>query len=280
MPPEGVPLRTHNDMLTYDEIVAFSRLAVSRGVYRIRITGGEPLVRKGVEELIAMLAEIEGVVDIALTTNGQLLKEKAALLKAAGLHRVNISLDTLHPERYRIITRGGDIRKTLEGIRAAKEAGLEPVKINCVIDIEESLYDVTPFDIQDGDAECQKRQVEIHEPDAVPKVPQTMPQSAHAIHVETMRHFAQKEGLQIRFIHRMSLAHGTFSVVEGGTGGDCTHCNRLRLTADGKLKPCLFSNLEYSIRAMGHTAALEAALHNKPQRGTHNSVGSFYEIGG
>ena len=239
MPPQGVRLLPHSDILTYDQIVAFATLAVSKGISKVRITGGEPLVRKDVEKLIAMLASIDGLVDLSLTTNGQLLAEKASTLKAAGLHRINISLDTLDPEQYRQITRGGTLYPVLTGIRAAQRAGLEPVKINCVIDVETQ--------------EAQK---------------------------ETMRLFAQKEGLELRFIHRMSLHSGDFSVVEGGSGGDCAHCNRLRLTANGMVKPCLFSNLEYNIRTMGYLEALEAAVLNKPPKGTCNSSGHFYAIGG
>lgn len=238
MPAEGIPLRTHSDILTYDEITTFSKLAVSMGITKIRITGGEPLVRKDIERLIGMLANIEGLKDLSLTTNGQLLEEKAEALRLAGLQRVNISLDTLDAERYRIITRGGDINKTIRGIRAAQRAGFDPIKINCVVD------------------ESQQSQKEM------------------------LRQFAREEGLEVRFISRMSLAHGTFSVVEGGSGGDCAHCNRLRLTAGGMLKPCLFNEIEYDIRDMGYIEALEAAVHNKPLKGTHNRSGDFYTIGG
>ena len=242
MPSEGVLLRTHRDILTYDQIAAFTTFAVSKGIKKIRITGGEPLVRKGAEQLIAMLSQIDGINDLALTTNGQLLQEKAPLLKAAGLHRVNISLDTLNPERYTQITRGGELSRTLAGIRAAQAAGLNPVKINCVVNI---------------DTDHQER-----------------------LSKEVMRQFARQEGLEVRFIRCMSLREGTFSVVEGGSGGDCARCSRLRLTADGMLKPCLFSDIAYNIRTMGYTNALETALLNKPQKGTYSRSGSFYGIGG
>jgi cyclic pyranopterin phosphate synthase len=229
MPPQGIRLLSHSDILSYDEITAFSQLAVGKGICKIRITGGEPLVRKNVEKLIALIASIEGLTDLSLTTNGQLLVEKAALLKAQ-------------------ITRGGALVKTLAGIRAAQRAKLEPVKINCVIDIN-----AAKGELQDEQQEAQK---------------------------EAMRQFAQKEGLQLRFIHRMSLENGDFSIVEGGSGGDCVHCNRLRLTANGMLMPCLFSDLAYNILAMGYSQAIDAAIKNKPQKGTHNNSGNFYAIGG
>jgi len=249
MPPQGIRLLSHSDILSYNEICAFSKIAVSKGISKIRITGGEPLVRKGVEKLIAMLASIEGVTDLSLTTNGQLLEEKAFIIKAAGLHRVNVSLDTLDPTLYAQITRGGSLNKVIPGIRAAHRAGLEPIKLNCVIDIDAVAIDP----LQNEQQEFQK---------------------------EAMRRFAQEEGLQIRFIHRMSLENGDFSIVEGGSGGDCTHCNRLRLTANGMLKPCLFSDIEYNIRTLGYSKALDTAVLNKPPRGTHNSSGNFYTIGG
>jgi cyclic pyranopterin phosphate synthase len=246
MPPEGIPLRTHSDMLTYDEIESFSKLAVSKGITKIRITGGEPLVRKGIENLITKLAVIEGVTDLSLTTNGQLLEEKASLLKSSGLQRVNISLDTLDPEQYRTITRGGTLAPVLLGIRAAQNAGLYPIKINCVIDTYTTIQE---YERQES-------------------------------HKEVMRQFAQKEGLEVRFIHQMRLEQGDFSVVEGGSGGDCKRCNRIRLTSAGLLQPCLFSDLSYHIRTLGYIDALEAAVTNKPPKGVRNSLGSFYGIGG
>ena len=252
MPTQGIRLITHNDILTYDEITAFTALAVSKGVHKVRITGGEPLVRKDLEQLIFMLSKIEGITDLSLTTNGQLLTQKALQLKTAGLHIVNISLDTLDPDLYTQITRGGALEQTLAGIRAAKQAGLYPIKINCVIGINNEHAERrgvlnTPINNDQKD--------QIHQ-------------------------FAQKEGLEVRFIHRMSLQRGHFSVVEGGSGGDCTHCNRIRLTANGMLKPCLFSDLAYSIREMGYAKALEATLQNKPSRGAFNLSGTFYGIGG
>ena len=250
MPPDGVRLLPHSTILSYDEITNFAAFAVSKGIRKIRITGGEPLVRRGIEQLIAMLAAIDGLNDLSLTTNGHLLQEKAALLKSAGLHRVNISLDTLDRVQYSTLTRGGNLQNVLLGILAAQRVGLSPVKINCVINIESSEKE-DPF---------KKEQQEVLK--------------------ETMRQFAQNNGLHIRFIRQMSLVQGNFSIVEGGSGGDCSHCNRLRLTANGMIKPCLFSHLDYDIRSLGYEEALASALRHKPFKGTHNPTGSFYGIGG
>ncbi len=239
MPPEGIELMRHADILTFSEIAEVTRTAVSLGVDKVRITGGEPLVRKGITDLVKMLAEIDGIRDLCMTTNGTLLDRFAAPLAAAGLHRVNISLDTLDPEKYRNITRRGNLADVLRGIEAAKEAGLSPVKINCVV--------------KQSSAEADARAVKA---------------------------FADANGLQARFIREMNLETGDFGVVEGGEGGNCSMCNRLRLTSDGKIKPCLFSDLGFDVRELGAEQALRLAIGDKPMSGTHSQVNKFSNIGG
>ena len=239
MPEEGVQLMRHEDMLSYEEIVHVVKAASLMGIDKIRLTGGEPLIRRSLADLVAMLASVSGIKDISLTTNGLLLRQYAHALKMAGLQRLNVSLDTLNPEKYRLITRGGDLTRVLDGIRAAREAGLDPVKINCVV-------------FQSSDEE-----------DAL-----------------MVKEYAGREGLQVRFIRQMDLETGEFSVVEGGDGGNCSRCNRLRLTANGMLKPCLFSDQEFSVRQLGAGQALSRALQAKPQKGCFNVTGKFYNIGG
>lgn len=239
MPEEGVPPIKHEDILRYEEIVEVVKEAVVLGIDKVRITGGEPLVRKNIEDLIAMISVIPGIRDFGLTTNGILLEQYAEKLAAAGLHRINISLDTIDPGRYREITRGGDITSVFKGIAAAKKAGLMPIKINCVVQNSSSEKDA-----------------------------------------EAVRKFCLDEGLDARFIRQMDLEHGRFSVVEGGSGGYCDGCNRLRLTANGKIKPCLFDNLEFDIRKLGIRNALLEAINLKPRRGTGNSTNHFNNIGG
>ncbi|HEY96682.1 MAG TPA: radical SAM protein, partial [Dehalococcoidia bacterium] len=133
MPEEGVSLMSHDDILSYEEIFTLVKVAAEMGIDRVRITGGEPLVRSGVPELVRLIAGIDTINDIAMTTNGVLLSRYADELKEAGLHRVNISLDTLKPERFHRITRCGELEDTLSGIEAAHRVGLEPVKINMVV---------------------------------------------------------------------------------------------------------------------------------------------------
>lgn len=239
MPEEGVKLILHSEVLSFEEITEFVKVAVSMGIDKVRLTGGEPLVRKGVTDLVRMIASIDGIRDLAMTTNGVLLEKYAGDLAAAGLKRVNISLDTLDPDRYEYITRGGNIKDVLGGIDAAITARLTPIKLNCVI------------------------KVSSDEPDAV-----------------AVARFGHEKGLDVRFIKQMDLAGGEFSIVEGGDGGNCAICNRLRLTANGKVKPCLFNDLEYNVRELGAKRAIELAVENKPACGSANNTGSFYNIGG
>jgi cyclic pyranopterin phosphate synthase len=239
MPAEGIRLISHDDIIRFEEIVEVVKESVRLGIEKIRITGGEPLVRKGVEDLVGMISTIPGISDFGMTTNGILLEQFAGKLKKAGLHRVNISLDTIDPDRYREITRGGDISSVFRGIEAATAAGLTPVKINCVVN--------------ESSSESDAREV---------------------------LYFCRKNQLEVRFIRRMNLESGCFTTVEGGDGGNCMKCSRLRLTADGKIKPCLFNDLEFDIRKLGIRKAILQAINHKPEKGTVNSVNFFHNIGG
>ncbi len=239
MPEEGIQLIRHRDILSYDEIRDAVQYAVAQGINKVRITGGEPLVRKGIVNLVSMLAEIKGIEDLAMTTNGILLDKYAHDLVKAGLHRVNVSLDTLDDHLYNEITRVGNLQDVLKGIEAAKDAGLNPIKLNCVRLKQHS-----------GQQE------------------------------KELREFAQRNEYQVRFIRQMDLSCGEFSVVEGGDGGNCIRCNRLRLTADGNVKPCLFSDIAYNIRDLGVQHAFSLALANKPESGSKNQKDRFYNIGG
>ncbi|MCU0462753.1 MAG: radical SAM protein [Bacteroidales bacterium] len=239
MPEEGIQLLRHEDILSFDEIARFTEAAVKHGVNKVRITGGEPLVRRGIVTLVKMISGIRGIKDLSMTTNGVLLKDFASDLKAAGLHRINISLDTTDPERFKYITRGGNIQDVFDGITEAKKSGLLPVKINCVI--KKSREEEDARQIAD---------------------------------------FCLKNDLEIRNIQQMDLVKGHFSTVEGGTGGNCELCNRLRLTANGKLRPCLFNDLEFDIRELGFEEAIMKAAELKPECGSSNVTGNFYNIGG
>lgn len=239
MPQEGVQLMRHEDILSFEEIAQIVETLVPLGISKIRFTGGEPLVRKGIEQLIGMISAIPGVNDLSLTTNGLLLDKYADVLVNNGLKRINISLDTVDPDLYRELTRGGEIDQVFKGIDAAQRAGLDPVKINCV------------------------------------KSEQSNEEDLHLL-----REFCVERGLELRFIRQMDLASGLFSQVEGGQGGNCKICSRIRLTANGYFKPCLFSENEFSIRELGIVKAFEMAIGHKPKKGRLNTKNAFYNIGG
>lgn len=239
MPEKGIKLLRHEDILSYEEIVSFTRVAVEKGIDKVRVTGGEPLTRKNIVYLIRLLAKVDGIKDLSLTTNGILLSEFAMPLKDAGLNRVNVSLDAVDPERYGEITRGGDFHRVMRGIDAAETAGLLPIKINCVV-------------AKSSD-----------EPDAL-----------------GVKAFCESRKFHVRFIHRMDLETGEYAPVEGGTGGDCRLCNKLRLSSDGNLRPCLFNDLSFNVRELGPEKAIEMAIDAKPESGTKSVRNRFNVIGG
>lgn len=239
MPECGIENLPHDAILSFEEILDTIRFAAKNGVNKVRITGGEPLVRKGIVNLVREIAGIPEIKDLSMTTNGILLGRFASELKEAGMKRVNISLDTTDPARYRTITRLGDIKDVFDGIAAAKAAGMEPIKINCVVK-----------------------------------------KNADETDARLVKAYCKENGLQARFIKEMNLETGQFSVVEGGDGGHCASCNRMRLTANGDLKPCLFTDLSYNIRQMGIENAYFAAIQNKPACGSINQKNQFSNIGG
>jgi GTP 3',8-cyclase len=239
MPQDGVKLIPHQEILSFEEITHIAQVAVTLGIKKIRITGGEPLVRKGIVTLVSMIAQISALEDFSMTTNGVLLSEYADKLSIAGLGRVNISLDTLNPEKYWAITRGGNIRHVLDGIDAALAAELSPIKLNCVVETSPE------------------------EPDA-----------------QQVAQFASSKGLQIQFIRKMDIASGHFWPVHGGSGGRCNMCNRLRLSSDGFIRPCLFSDIAFQIRGQDAYEVLKKAIEAKPHSGVRSQHNTFYCVGG
>ena len=238
--PDGLGrLLRHEEILSFEEILEVAQAGVGLGFTKVRLTGGEPLVRRDIEQLVATLAKLEGIEDLAMSTNGILLADHADALAAAGLHRVNVSLDSIDPQRYAEITGGGDLQRVLAGIEAAREAGLVPIKLNCV---------VTGLSA---------------EPDA-----------------RAVAQFGRENSLKVRFIHMMDFPTGKFSVVEGGTGGDCPRCNRIRLSSDGMVRPCLFSDLAFNVREMGAAGALEQGILEKPAAGNPCTHNWMHGIGG
>jgi cyclic pyranopterin phosphate synthase len=295
MPEEGVTLMSHADILTYEEIYTVAKVAAGLGINKVRLTGGEPLVRLGLSDLVRMLAGIEGIDDLSLTTNGILLAENAAALKKAGLKRVNISLDTLRPERFREITRCGELEDTSKGIAAAHAVGLEPVKINMVVMAginDDELIDFARKTIDDG---WHVRFIEYmpvidNGPDRLISVKE-MKKRLDVI--GKMEPIKMNVGNGPAKYYRFPGAGGTVGFITPVTEHFCYQCNRLRLTADGKLRPCLLSEEEIDLRGALRSGAsaevlkqlIEKAIACKPERhhlteGKKRSGRPFSQVGG
>ncbi len=254
MPPEGVKFQPHEQILRYEEIVEVVKAAASLGVKRLRLTGGEPLVRRDIEKLVAMLSAIPGIEDIALTTNGIFLAKMAKELKEAGLTRVNISLDSLREDRFREITRGGELSRVLEAIEASIAVGFSPVKLNVVLmkgfndDEMEDFLRLTidnPLNVRfieympigEASDEWRSRYLPLSE---VLKRAEAM--GLQAKQSEKVFGNGPSEN------YRLPGARGSFGLIHPVSDHFCGNCNRLRLTADGNLKPCLYWIDELNVR--------------------------------
>ncbi len=276
MPEAGVSLMSHYDILSYEEIYTVVKAAAELGIDRVRLTGGEPLVRAGLTDLISLLAGIETIEDLSLTTNGILLAQHAAELKEAGLQRVNISLDTLKPERFRQITRCGSLKDTLEGIEAARTAGLKPVKINMVV-----MAGLNDDELTDFAAKTVKNGWNVRFIELMPSSGNE-PVSDKLVSVSEMRQRLEPMGELTPCLpsvgngpakyFRLPQAKGAIGFITPISEHFCFHCNRLRLTADGKLRPCLLSQDEIDLRAALRSGAatdeikklIEMAVAAKP----------------
>ncbi|MFC1902692.1 GTP 3',8-cyclase MoaA [Chloroflexota bacterium] len=276
MPTDGVCLASHDDILSYEEIYTIVQAAAELGIKKIRITGGEPLVRLGLPQLISMLAQIEAIDDISLTTNGVLLARYAAELKSAGLHRVNVSLDTLKPGRFELITRGDKLRDVLEGIEAAGYADLNPVKINIVVMSginDDEILDFANKTISNG---WHIRFIELMPvANGGAESPLFVPVSEIRQRLEALGGLEPclpSVGNGPAKYFRFPDAKGTIGFITPVSEHFCFHCNRLRLTADGKLRPCLLAEDEVDLReplrngvsSDGLKQLIEEAVAKKP----------------
>ena len=256
MPEEGVKWMSHSDILSYEELITIIRASAELGISKIRITGGEPLVRQGIEDFVQMIAQIPGIEDIAMTTNGIFLAKYAADLKKAGLHRVNVSLDTLKPERFKNICRGvdagGDISNVLAGIKAAQEAGLNPVKINMVVMAGVNDDEILDFARKTVDEEWHVRFIELmpftgHD-DHTPVGLTTRELKQRIDPLGRMEPYKHQWGNGPAKYYKLPEAKGTMGFISALSEYFCFSCNRLRLTADGKLRPCLMSETMIDLR--------------------------------
>lgn len=307
MPEEGIDLIEHEDILRIEEIQRIVRVATRIGIKSVRLTGGEPTVRRGIEDLISDIVSLPEIRNVSLTTNGILLPKMARRLREAGLSRVNISLDTLDRRQYAQITRRDCLPEALAGIDAALEAGLDPVKINAVTvrSLNQDYFDFAKMSI---DRPLHVRFIEYMpvgesagfdglgwgEQDVYPSEQLVADINARAVE----RGFSPLAALDgascpigwgpARYFS-FSGAKGTVGVISPRSRHFCGDCNRLRLTADGKLRPCLFSDREFDVRAALRTGGEEAvyavfleALGEKPDD-HHDRVGTergMSQIGG
>lgn len=305
MPEHGVKSIPRESVLTLEEVHKAIECASQLGIKHIRFTGGEPTVRKGLLGLIERTVQTPGIESVALTTNAILLPGMAADLKAAGLSRVNISLDTLDAEQYRFITRLGNLDDALKGIEAAVSTGLSPVKLNTVV-VRSLNQDLLSFARLTVDAPLHVRFIEYMPigsgedcggcgwgpDDVVPakEIIETINIQAQSIGLGSLQPaIATPDGWGPAQYYRLPGAQGTVGVISAISNHFCASCNRLRLTADGKIKPCLFSDTEYDIRSALRKGSEEevlsvfkAALSHKPS-GHEHRVGTrrmMSQVGG
>jgi cyclic pyranopterin phosphate synthase len=249
MPPEGVPQMPHSEVLSYEEIRAVVQAAAELGISKIRLTGGEPLVRADFPELIKMLSQIRGVTDLCLTTNGTLLRNYAPELKQAGLSRINVSLDTLKPDRFRCITRLGRLKDVLDGVSAGKEAGFSPVKINTVV-----MRGINDDEILDFARMTYKEGWHVRFIELMPfkDIAEFVPSSGLRQRITSLGRLEPTPSITGNgpaMTYHLAGARGTIGFISPLTEPSfCSRCNRMRLTPDGKLRPCLLAEDEIDLK--------------------------------
>ena len=252
--PEEAEFKDRAELLTYEEIERVTRVAVQLGIEKVRLTGGEPLVRRDVERLVERLVSIPGLRAVSMTTNGYFLPAKAAALKRAGLSGINISLDTLDRDRFVLLTRRDYLREVLAGIGAAVAAGLEPVKVNMVVMRGYNDDEVETFAALARSRPLVVRFIEFMPLDNGSVWNESLVVPAHEIiarvqavaPLEPVEHDKSDPARRWRF----KDGQGEIGVIASVTEPFCGHCDRLRLTADGKLRNCLFALDEYDVRAV------------------------------
>ncbi len=253
MPASGVRWRPHSEILRYEEIIRVVRAAATLGIKKVRLTGGEPLVREGIIDLVGDLSNIAGIDEITLTTNGSLLRRYARELAHAGLKRVNISLDTLRPDRFRRITRRGSLEDTLTGIHAAQEAGLVPIKLNAVV-----MRGINDDEVPDL-AELARDGFQVRFIEWMPIGKSNEDFASRFVAADEVRSRIEEalgpleplreEGpARVYRLPGVSGEDGQIGFISTFSSPFCATCNRIRLTADGKLRPCLLSPIEIDVK--------------------------------
>lgn len=284
MPPEGISLKPVQEILTYGELLRCARVAVSLGVRKLRITGGEPLIRRGVVEFIRRLAAIPGVEDLGMTTNGICLADVAASIRSAGLGRINISLDTIRRDRYFEITRRDGLPFVLSGIETAIRAGFRPVKINVVL-----LHGLLPAEVEDFVAMARENPLEVRFIERMPVG--CLPSEGYVSADRIRERILSLPGVRERGTSDGSAAvsyevpgfAGTLGIISPISRKFCSACNRLRITADGRIRNCLFARETLDLRAVLRSgkgdreiaAVFREAVATKPEGHDLCGTGSF-----
>ena len=265
MPETGVTSVGHQAVMSYEELLRVARIAVELGVRKIRLTGGEPLVRKGLIDFIASLAQLPQRPEITLTTNGLLLADTAADLKQAGLSRVNVSLDSLQPERFAVMTRRQGLDRVLRGIEAAEKVGLTPIKINMVPILGVNADEIAAFGRLTFSRPWQIRFIEFMPVSSgLEYTPEQLyPAGRIQADLQQLAPLTAEDNQGIvgpARIYRLQGAQGTVGIIPAVSEHFCGDCNRLRLTADGQLRPCLFSKQEIDLLAILRQGCSDEAL--------------------
>jgi len=268
MPAEGVIKKSHSDILTVEEISAVVRAAASLGITKVRLTGGEPLVRHGILDIVSSVSEVPGISEVCMTTNGILLPKFADEIKKRGVSRLNISLDTINPEKYRDTTRGGSVEDALSGINSALGAGFERVKINAVL-----TSDTTDDEIRELAEYVLSRGMNIRFIELMPIgqsalwAEERFVSNSQVLKVMPELVKSGVDGVAETYSH--PGFSGSVGLISPISSHFCPECNRIRITSDGKLKPCLHSAQEINIKGLSGNDLLEtmkSAIFEKPRR--------------
>jgi cyclic pyranopterin phosphate synthase len=268
MPAAGLPWLARDEVLSFEEIVRVTRILVEQcGVRTIRLTGGEPLVRKGIEQLTGMIADIHPSLDIAMTTNGILLEEKAATLKQAGLRRLNVSLDTLHADRFKDLARRDALDRVLRGLEAAKAAGFTPIKLNMVVMRGKNDDEIVDFARLAREEGYEVRFIEfmpldadgIWSMDSVVASREIIDAIDREFPLEPVRNQKPAPATSFRF---RDGAKGGVGVIPSVSDAFCKVCNRIRLTAEGHLRTCLFSVVEHDVKGLLRNGASDDEIRD------------------
>ncbi len=282
MPEEGIPKKSHESMLRNEDMVSIAKAAASLGIEKIRITGGEPLVKRGIVQLCKDISSINGIEELCLTTNGIMLENMAQPLKDAGVTRINLSLDTLKADKYKKITRTGCFEEFMKGYNALKEAKFDKVKINVVL-----IKGFNDDEIEDFVELTRNEDIEVRFIEMMPigrdlkfDFGEYMPCE------EVLKKVPELEGEEevsgVAELYKLPDGEGRVGLIKPISCDFCESCNKIRITSDGKIKPCLHLEKEYNIKGLNFeemTEVLKTAIFEKPERREELGHGQLSQAG-